>query len=252
MLEIKGLQFRYSRLSPPVLSGLDLALEDGEIGVVLGKNGSGKTTLFRCILGIGRPQGGTICFDGKDLQRMSRTERARCIAYVPQNIQFGALSVYDTVMTGRIAYFGYKSGREDDAVVRRILKEMQLENFADRNVEELSGGERQKVAIARALAQEPHMLVFDEPTGNLDIANEELILREIRRTVSQKKISVLISLHDFNQALELGDRFFFMKDGKVLYAGNRTIVTEEVIRNVFDAQVRMIETGDRTFIVNGG
>ena len=252
MLEIKGLQFRYSSHSPMVLDGVDLSLDEGEIGVVLGKNGSGKSTLFRTILGIHKPVSGHILFDGRDLQKMSRTDRAKCIAYVPQNIQFGALSVFDMVMTGRVAYFGYKTGKEDAAIVDRILEEMHLESFAERNVEELSGGERQKVAIARALAQGPRMLVFDEPTGNLDIANEQLILREIRRTVSQKQIAVLVSLHDFNQALELGDRFYFMKDGRVLCTGDRSIVTEKVIREAFDADVRMIETEDRTVIVNGG
>ena len=244
MLTINDLHFRYGKRSPIVLDGVDLTLRDGEIGVVLGKNGSGKTTLFKTILGIQKPESGSIRFDGEDLLKMKRQERARRIAYVPQSIHFGALSVFDTVLMGRVSYFGFKAGREDEEAVWQILRDMRLEDFAARNVEQLSGGERQKIAIARALAQEPRMLVFDEPTGNLDIANEQLIVEEARRVAREKSIGILTSLHDFNQALELGDRFFFMKDGKVLHAGGAEIVTAEVIREVFDAEVRVLERSE--------
>ena len=252
MLEIKDLCFRYSRRSPMVLDGVDLELQDGEIGILLGKNGSGKTTLFKNILGIQKPMRGSIRFDGEDLSTLSRRERARRIAYVPQSIHFGALSVYDTVLMGRVSYFGYKAGREDEAAVETILRDMKLEAFAARNVEELSGGERQKIAIARALAQEPRLLIFDEPTGNLDIANEQLILSEARRVAREKGIGILTSLHDLNQALDLGDRFFFMKDGKIRHAGGPEIVTDMVIQETFDAQVRIMEIEGQKIIVNGG
>ena len=252
MLTINDLHFRYGKRSPIVLDGVYLTLRDGEIGVVLGKNGSGKTTLFKTILGIQKPESGSIRFDGEDLLKMKRQERARRIAYVPQSIHFGALSVFDTVLMGRVSYFGFKAGREDEEAVWQILRDMRLEDFAARNVEQLSGGERQKIAIARALAQEPRMLVFDEPTGNLDIANEQLIVEEARRVAREKSIGILTSLHDFNQALELGDRFFFMKDGKVLHAGGAEIVTAEVIREVFDAEVRVLEIEDKKIIINGG
>ena len=252
MLEINNLSFRYGKRSPTVLGGVELTLRDGEIGVLLGKNGCGKTTLFKNILGIVKPTCGSIRFDGEDLLTMSRAERARRVAYVPQSIHFGALSVFDTVLAGRISYFGYKAGREDEAAVEAILRDMKLEDFAARNVEELSGGERQKIAIARALAQEPRLLVFDEPTGNLDIANEQLIIEEARRVAREKGIGVLTSLHDLNQALELGDRFFLMKDGRIRYTGGAEILTEDVIREIFDAQVRVAEIEGKKYILNGG
>ena len=252
MLSIRNLTFAYGKRAPRVLNGVDLDLETGEIGVLLGKNGSGKTTLFKTLLGIVKPQRGSIRFDGKDLLAMNRRERAGYIAYVPQDIGFGALTVFDTVLTGRMAYFGLRSGAEDEAAVERILKDMRLEPLAMRNVDRLSGGERQKVAIARALAQEPKILVFDEPTGNLDVGNEQLILGEAQRLAHEKGICILTSLHDFNQALEIGDRFFFLKDGAVRYTGGAAIVTEEVISDVFDAKVRILETEDTRIVINGG
>lgn len=252
MLEIKDLRFRYSRRSPMVLDGVDLELRAGEVGILLGKNGSGKTTFFKNILGIQKPESGSIFFDGEDLLKMSRRERARRIAYVPQSIQFGALSVFDTVLQGRVSHFGYKAGKEDEAAVEAILQDMKLEEYAARNVEELSGGERQKIAIARALAQEPRLLIFDEPTGNLDIANEQLIIQEARRVVREKGIGILTSLHDLNQALDLGDRFFFMSSGRVRHAGGPDSITEYIIWETFNAEVRIVEMEGKKIIINGG
>ena len=241
MLEIRDLRFRYSRRGPLVLDGVNLTLRAGEIGILLGRNGSGKTTLFKNILGIQTPESGSLRFDGADLQRMNRRERARRIAYVPQSIHFGALSVYDTVLMGRVSYFGYKAGSDDCAAVEAILRDMKLEDYAARNVEQLSGGERQKIAIARALAQEPRLLIFDEPTGN-----------EARRAAGERGIAILTSLHDLNQALDLGDRFFFMKDGRIRHAGGPEIVTEDVIRETFDAEVRIVEIEGKKFVIHGG
>ena len=251
MLNVENLSFRYSKFSRPVLNGASLELKPGEIGILLGKNGSGKTTMFKNILGIHKPGGGRILFEGEDLLKMSRKERARRIAYVPQDIHFGALTVFDSIMLGRISYFGMKSGDEDYKAVEKILMDMHLESFAFRMVDELSGGERQKIAIARAMAQEPKMMVFDEPTGNLDIANEQLILREAKRLAKEKNISILSSLHDLNQALYFGDKFFLMKDGVVKYAGGKEIITEEVIKDIFDMEVKIVLVDNQKVILGG-
>ena len=178
MLKVDDLYFRYSKSGDSVLNGASLELKQGQIGILLGKNGSGKTTLFKNILGIEKPKSGSIHFNGENLLKMSRRERARRIAYVPQQIHFGDLSVMDSVLMGRISYFGIKASMEDYAAVEKILEDMQLQDFASRSAEALSGGEKQKIAIARAMAQEPKLMVFDEPTGNLDIANEQLIMEE--------------------------------------------------------------------------
>ena len=250
MLKVENLSFRYGR-GLPVLRGASLELKQGEIGILLGKNGSGKTTMFKNILGIEKPDGGSITFDGENLLKLSRRERARYIAYVPQHIHFGDLSVFDSVLMGRVSYFGMKAGKEDFLAVEQILEDMQLLEFASRSAETLSGGEKQKIAIARAMAQEPRLMVFDEPTGNLDIANEQLIMQEAKKLAREKNISILSSLHDLNQALYFGDRFFFLKDGAVKCAGGKEIFTEEIIREVFDIGVKIVQIDNQKVIIGG-
>lgn len=251
MLSIENLFFRYGKRTPPVLNGVSLTLNAGEIGILLGKNGSGKTTLFKNLLGILTPNEGTIRFDGEDLQKMSRRERAGRIAYVPQDIRFGALTVFDSVLMGRIAYFGVRAGQRDYEVVEKVLADMKLEGYAVRNVEQLSGGERQKVAIARAMAQEPGLLVFDEPTGNLDIASEQLIIEEAKKLAREKNIAILSSLHDLNQALSFGDRFYFLRNGVIEYSGGKEVVNETAIKNTFDVDVRIVEIENQKVIIGG-
>ena len=250
MLRIENLHFNYGGSSRDVLRGANLELGEGQVGILLGKNGSGKTTLFKSLLGIVKPKKGNIFFCDENLLKLNRLERARRIAYVPQDIQFGDLCVFDSVLMGRISYFGIQAGREDYEAVEKLLGDMGLLELAHRRVTALSGGERQKIAIARAMAQEPQMMVFDEPTGNLDIANEQLIIREAKKLAKEKNIAILASLHDLNQALALGDKFFFLKDGIVKYAGGKEIFTPERIKDTFDADVELLQADGRTIIVN--
>ena len=251
MLKVENLHFRYSRTGDPVLHGTSLELKQGEIGILLGKNGSGKTTLFKNILGIEKPKSGALQFNGENLLKMKRRERSRRIAYVPQDIHFGALSVFDSILMGRVSYFGLKASHDDYLAVEKIIEDMGLTDFAHRNVDELSGGERQKIAIARAMAQEPKLMVFDEPTGNLDIANEHLIMVESKKLAKERNISILSSLHDLNQALAFGDKFFFLKNGVVKYAGGKEIVTEAVIKDIFDIDVKIMQIDNHKVILGG-
>ena len=245
MLEIKGLSFAYET-DKPVLRGVNLSLGDGNVGILLGRNGAGKSTLLKIITGILKPSAGSVLFDGQDLLAMTRRQRAALVAYVPQQIEYGDLTLYQTVLTGRVSYYSVKPSKSDLDVVEKVVSEMDLSDVSCRNVQELSGGERQKVAIARALAQEPKVLVFDEPTGNLDIANELLIIREARKIAHNKNITVFSSIHDLNQAMVFGDMFFFMKDGVIKYSGSSEVFSSEVIRDVYGVEAALVEDrGDR-------
>ena len=249
MLSVEQVTFRYDRRSQPVLRNASLSLDAGQVGVLLGRNGCGKTTLMRTLLGLCTPESGRIAFDGRDLTAIDRRQRARVAAYVPQDLQFGGLRVYDAVMAGRVARFGIQPGADDRAAVDAALEDMELTALAQRNVQQLSGGERQKVAIARALAQEPRLLVFDEPTGNLDVANEQRILRHARRLARTRGITVLCTLHDLNQALQCGDRLFLMQDGCIKYTGGGDILTPETVQEIFGARVRAAVIDGKKYLI---
>ena len=247
MLEIRNLVFGYDRQNP-VLKGVDLELEEGMVGILMGRNGAGKTTLFKIITGVLKPDAGKILFDGRDLLQMSRRERAGIVAYVPQQIDFGALTVYQTVLAGRVSYYNIRPSKADLEVVENVLAEMDLQGVSCRNVQELSGGERQKVAIARALAQQPRVLVFDEPTGNLDIANELLIINEAKKIAHKKGITIFSSIHDLNQAMYFGDRFFFMKDGRIRCSGGPEVFEENIVRDIYGVFAKIVENDGEKFI----
>ena len=251
MLEIKDLHFRYSARAPEVLRGVCLTLDKGEIGVLLGRNGAGKTTLFKTVLGIEKATSGSVLLDSISVGSVSPAERAKHIAYVPQNITFGDLTVFDTVLTGRISQFGLKAGKEDVKAVEETLEEMDLTALAYRSAEKLSGGEKQKVAIARAIAGEPKLIIFDEPTGNLDLANERLLMDEAEKLARERGISILCSLHDLNGAVEMGDRFYFMKDGTVRYSGGKELFTEDVIEDIYGVRIKVNHLDDRIIITGG-
>lgn len=250
MLKISNLSFAYKK-NNNVLNDINLSLKNKSIGVVLGKNGSGKSTLFKNILGILKPNNGDIKLNDLDMINIKKDLRAKKISYVHQDITFGSLSVFDSVLLGRITYFNYIVKDEDIKIVNDIIHEMKLDKIALKNVNELSGGERQKVAIARALVQEPELIIFDEPTGNLDIYNEKLILDEAKKIVKNKNVSILISLHDLNLAYEFADEFYFIKEGKIIYQGDKEVFNEENIKETFDLNVKLINVENKKIVMIG-
>ena len=253
MLKINNLTFKYHKKAPLVLDDVSFTLNDGEIGIVLGKNGVGKSTLFKLIVGLIKPVSGEILINDINLNKLKIKDRAKMIAYVPQSIQFGDLSVYETILSGRVSFYSLFPSKKDEEIVQNVIKEMGLEGFLNKNVNELSGGEKQKIAIARALVQEPKVLIFDEPTGNLDIGNEQLILNEARKICIKKNISVLISIHDISIASYYGDKFFLLKDNKIKYSGNKEVINENNISDIFDVKATIKDIDNKKFIyIEGG
>ena len=215
MLTVEHLTFSYSRRSAPVLRDAALTLRDGEIGILLGRNGSGKTTLFRNLLGICTPDSGSIRFDGQELTALPRRQRARCIAYVPQDIRFGDLTVFDSVLLGRLSRFGLQAGPADRAAAAQVLADMALSPLADRRVTELSGGERQALAIGRAMYFGARLVILDEPTTALSLKEVKRVL-EFIQALRDKGRSVLLVSHHVHQAYDVADRFLFMDKGRTV------------------------------------
>lgn len=252
MLEINHLSYAYRKKENEVLKDLSLTLPEGEIGVLLGPNGAGKSTLLKVMGGIYKPESGSIYYQGEDISSLKEKERARRIAYVPQNISLSSLSVYDSVLLGRLPYLGFKASKEDEKIVQNVLEELDLSSFALRNADDLSGGERQKVLIARALVQEASLLLLDEPTSALDISNQVQILSLIKKLVKEKHLTALFALHDINLALKIGDRFYFLTDGRISLEGGKEIITEENIETVYSVKVKILEEdGEKALAYRG-
>lgn len=180
-----------------VVKNFTACLESGNVFCLLGPNGVGKTTLFKTILRLLPPLAGKICLDGKEISQYSDTEFARKVAYVPQaHTPPFAFSVLDVVVMGRISHMGSFSSpsKRDYEIAQQVLEELKVEKLRDRVYTELSGGERQMVLIARALAQEPTFLMMDEPTSNLDFGNQVNVLKTVRR-LADKGLGILMTTH---------------------------------------------------------
>ena len=242
-LEIRGVSFDYN--SRPVLKDVKIEVKEGEMVSLLGPNGSGKTTLLRCIDGMLKPKRGGISIDGKDVREMKKNDLAKLLGYVPQRaVNVLPCSVFDAVMIGRRPYVGWGSGKKDREVVFEILKLMGLEDMTLRSFDGISGGEMQKVLIAKALAQEPEILLLDEPTSNLDLRHQLDVLKIIGEIVKEEKVSALMAMHDLNLASRFSDRIVLLKEGKVYDVGDpKSVITPESIRSVYGVEA-IVEEND--------
>lgn len=235
ILQVNGVQFSYN--SHSVLSGLSFRCERGTVLGILGVNGAGKSTLLKCINRILSPDRGTVLIDEHDVARMAGSEIAKRIGYVPQGHGEDQLTVFDTVLLGRRPYVEWSPTRRDLELVERVIRLMRLEDLALRPVTQLSGGEVQKVIIARALAQEPDLLLLDEPTSNLDLKNQLEVMNLVRHAVTDHGLAAIISIHDLNLALRFADQLLLMKGGVIHTLCPKESVTAEIIRDVYDVDV---------------
>ena len=241
MLAVDSLAFGYPHHT--VGRGVSFALDAGEVMCVLGPNGSGKTTLLRTLLGLLPLHEGKILFNGKDFSSFPRREIARFAGYVPQAHQpYFAYSVRDMVLMGRSAHLGTFSmpGTHDREVAARVLESLGISQLADRPVTEISAGERQLALVARALAQEPRLLVMDEPTASLDFGNQVRVLERIA-ALAAGGISILFSTHDPDHAFLAAQRALLLAEGRVLALGApREVIRADTLQRLYHVAVRVV------------
>ncbi len=247
MIEVQNLSFSYGH--HPVLSHVGFTAQSGECVGILGNNGAGKSTLITCINRIRTPDSGSVLIDGKAVGSMSRRELARSVAYVAQKNEMSQTTVFDCVLLGRKPYIRWAVGEEDLRLCTAMIHRVGLEALELRSLDELSGGELQKVMLARALVQRPKVLLLDEPTSNLDPRNQYEMMELVREVAREQHITVLIVIHDLNLALRYCDRFFFLKDGSGYRYGGMEVVDQSTIESVYGVCAKVMDVGGRRIVI---
>ena len=247
MIEIRNLSFAYGK--QPVFKDVSFTAHSGECVGILGNNGAGKSTLITCINRILTPAGGEVIIDGRPVHQMSRSEMAKTIAYVAQKNEMSHATVFDCVLLGRKPYMKWAVSGEDVAICESVIRRVGLQDFQLRCLDELSGGELQKVMLARALVQQPKVLLLDEPTSNLDPRNQYEMMALVHKIAREQGITVLIVIHDLNLALRYCDRFYFLKDGCGYSYGGMETVTEETIERVYGIKAQIADVNGKKVVV---
>jgi len=249
ILSVNELRFLYRNRE--VLTEIAFSIEEGEMVAILGPNGVGKTTLLKCLNRILTPRGGMVFLDGDELSRLDMMEIARRVGYVPQRVETGRLTAFDAVLLGRRPHIGWDITEKDLKIVDAVFRRLSMEHLRLSYIDEMSGGELQKIAIARAIVQEPKVLLLDEPTSNLDLKNQINILSIIAQIVREHNIAAVMTMHDLNQALRFADRFIFLKGGRVFMHGGHEVVSPAVIEEVYGLPVIIGELGGVRCVVPG-
>lgn len=248
LLEARDIAFAYPGAGQ-VLERVSAEIVPGSFLAILGVNGSGKSTLLSCLDDIIRPQRGEILLASSELASYTREERAQRIALVEQHSHAHGVTVYDALLLGRKPYIKAAPSDEDFAVVDRVIDELDLGSLALRFLDELSGGEHQKVVIGRAFVQETDVLLLDEPTNNLDMANQVEVMHLVRKAAHERGIACAAVMHDINLALRFCDRFLLLKDGKVSACGTRDIITKETLEDAYGVSVDLVPYDDTYLVV---
>jgi iron complex transport system ATP-binding protein len=247
ILNVQGLRFHYP--GRPVLEKVSFAVDKGQVLAILGTNGTGKTTLLKCINRILTPAAGSVFIGDAPVASLSRNALAQQIGYVEQQRAGSRATVFNTVLLGRKPYIRWDITQHDMEIASRALDTLGLTDYALRYMDELSGGELQKVVIARALAQEPEILLMDEPTSSLDLKNQLEVLNLIRQISRARGIAVVVAMHDLNLALRFADRFLLLKDKTIFAAGGPEVMTPETIESVYAVPVMIAaHNGSRVVI----
>jgi iron complex transport system ATP-binding protein len=237
MLRVQDVTFQYR--SVEVLEDVSFHLDKHEILTILGPNGAGKTTILKCINNILKVKRGSILLDAKNINSLKPSEIARKFGYVAQNREANRMTAFDAILLGRHPYIKWGLTDKDLCIVNAAIERLKLDHLKLRYINEMSGGELQKVSIARAIVQEPDILLLDEPTSSLDLKNQIEILHFIKDVVAGHDVSAVLTMHDLNMAVHFSDRFVFLKKGKIFAACRREEITKEMIQEVYDVNISL-------------
>ncbi|WP_037914921.1 ABC transporter ATP-binding protein [Actinacidiphila yeochonensis] len=241
-LSVEGVAFSYAR-NRPVLHDVSMTVRRGEFVGLLGPNGSGKSTLTKLVARVNRLRAGTISFEGKPLGDLRLSEHAKVVAYVPQSGQVTfQLPVRESVLLGRTPHFGMRPREHDWEIVDAAIEHMGLTELADRSVGDLSGGQAQRVLVARAIAQEPRILLLDEPTSALDLRYQVETLRHVRDLTRDRDLVSLIAIHDLNLAARFCDRVAILHEGRIVAFGPpKDVYDRQLLERVYGLGVELFE-----------
>ncbi len=238
MIDIRDIRFSYGKNE--VLKGISFQSAENTVISILGPNGTGKTTFLKCVCGVHKPSSGEILVDGTDISKLGGRELAKKIAFVPQSAPTSRISVFDSILIGRKPYIEWGATRKDLDKVTEIIDALGMSDIALKYTDEISGGEFQKAQIARAIVQEPSVLILDEPTNNLDISNQHRTMHMIMDIVRERGMCTIMTMHDINLAVHYSDKLMFIKDGRIIAYGGTEIVTEELIKEVYGIESDII------------
>lgn len=247
MIRGEKLSFNYKG-EKNIINDLNIDIKEGEITTIIGPNGSGKSTLLKCIYRVLKPNDGAILLDEVDIKDMTVKESSKKLAVLSQHNNYNFdFTVKDIVLMGRSPHkkFMERDNKEDYDIVNEALKKVDMLEFKDRSFQSLSGGEQQRVILARALAQQPQCLILDEPTNHLDIKYQ----LQLMRIVKNLNIEVIAAIHDLNIAAMYCDKIYVLKDGEVIKYGNpKNVLTKELIKEVYEVDAELRVDKERVYI----
>ncbi len=238
ILKVNDLAFQYK--SHEALRDVTFSIPKGKITAILGPNGVGKTTLLKCLNTILSPQKGEVLIKGQNIGQMDIRQIARHISYVAQKNEAARITAFDAVLMGRHPHTRYRTTQNDLKKVDAVMKKLDLSHMCLKFLDQMSGGELQKVAIARALVQETDLLLLDEPTSSLDLKNQIQILGLIKRIVKEHDIAAAMTMHDLNSALRHADQFLFLKNKTIYGAGDIDELSSQMVADVYGVNVEIL------------